>query len=181
MDVEQAIKDTEFSKEDEKRIVSLLPFMKEHLDGILDESIFVLAKDQRVVELLKKNNLKPETAKLVWKNLFELVFSKPTSDETIERLKQVGTTHTKAGVSEDFAITAIALFMAKTLEHLKTNMNTMNFSMDYFISVAKFFLLIGLLVVVSYVEERKRGIMNSLGVSDALLDRLAKLGIQPDV
>lgn len=177
MDIKQARKDIEFNEQDENRILSLLPFMKEHLGKIVDESSSILLKDQRVADLLRKANLKPNDAKLVWENLFKLVFSKPSADETIERLHKIGITHINKGVSEDFVIIGASLFMLKTLEHMKMNMDMDMMDIDHFLSVAKLFSLITFVVIVSYVEEGRRGILNSLGISDTLLDRLAKLGI----
>ena len=176
MDVRQGKENVEFNEQDESRIQSLLPFIKEHSGRIIDESYSVLSRDQRVVDLLRRNNLEPADARLVWKNSLELLFSKPMTDETIEKLRRVGVVHTDKGVSENFAITGASLFMLKTIEHIKTNMDV---DIDHLLSVIKLFSLVTFVIIVSYVKEsneRRRGILNSLGISDALLDRLAELG-----
>lgn len=176
MNLKEAMESVEFSDEDRQRLLALSPFIKEHSEEIIGSVISVVAKDQRVLDILQKNSVTPSNAQVVWQGALEMLFSEPMSEKMVEKMYKVGVVHVDKEVHGDLVIEAMNLFMLKTIGKIS---EYMKIDKDLFSSVVKLFTVALSAMIASYSEEqdrRRQALLRSLGISDALLNRHMDLG-----
>ena len=176
MDLVKAMGNVEFSDADRERVLSLSPFIKENSGKIIDEVISVVAKDERVLNILEKNGITAADAKKAWMGALEMLFSEPMNDKMIRRMFEIGVVHVDKEVNEELVIEAMSLFMLKTLETLSAHMEV---SKELYFAVVKLFAVALSAMITSYNEEqerRKEALLKSLGISGNLLKRHIELG-----
>ncbi len=176
MDLAKAMGNVEFSDADRERILSLSPFIKENSGKIIDEVISVVAKDERVLNILKKSGITAADAKRAWMGALEMLFSEPMDEAMFKKMFKIGVVHVDKEVNEELVIEAMNLIMLKTLEALSAHMEV---SKELYFAIVKLFAIALSAMITSYSEEQERrreALLKSLGVSGNLLKRLVDLG-----
>ncbi len=166
----------EFTETEKSAIRELSPIIREHSEEIVNNVLFLAAKNSEVLKILETNNISAERAKKAWIKGINFIFSDEPNEEITEEMKKIGAIHVEKDVKEDLVIWAITLFIEETIKKLS---EITEINVEKTKAIVKIFNLVLLLMISAYrkeLEERERAVLKFMGISPELLKRQIMIG-----
>ncbi len=167
--LENVVKNLQISDEDVKNIQTISSLIKNRGFEIIDSVVNVLAGDPKVLDILRKNRFPVKEAKEKWYYWLNILFSFDMSDESYNKLKNIGYSHVDANVDEVLVIETTALFMNATISKIfETKISNYEKIVP---SIIKIFALSLAIMLDSYQDELVESFLEFTGMKRVLFEK----------